>query len=208
MKPLIVINLKTYQQGDESLRLAKAIEKVDKSVIVGAQPTDIYNLAKHTKLKIYSQHADGKLPGRNTGWILPRAIKKNHAKGVFLNHSEHRMTFNEIKTTIPLCKKLNLKTMVFAKDLKAAKNIQKLKPDYIIIEPPELVAGKVSVSEARPELIKKIKKELKSKFLVGAGIKTKEDIDIAMRLGASGVAFSSVITKAKNPEKTLREMLS
>jgi triosephosphate isomerase len=207
MKPLIVINLKTYQQGDESLKLAKQIEKVDKSIIVGAQPTDIYNLAKHTKLKIYSQHADGKLPGRNTGWILPRAIKKNHASGVFLNHSEHRLTYNEIKTTIPLCKKLNLKTMVFAKNLKAAKNLEKLKPDYIIIEPPELVAGDVSVSQARPELIKKIKKELKSKFLVGAGIKTKEDIEIAMKLGASGVAFASAITKAKNPEKKLREML-
>jgi triosephosphate isomerase (TIM) len=207
MKPLIVINLKTYQQGDESLKLAKAIQKVDKGIIVGAQPTDIYNLAKNTKLDIYSQHADGKIPGRNTGWILPRAIKKNHAKGVFLNHSEHRLTFNEIKETIPLCKKLNLKTMVFAKDLKAAKNLEKLKPDYIIIEPPELVSGKVSVSVARPELIKKISKELKTKFLVGAGIHTKEDIKTAMKLGASGVAFSSVITKAKNPEKKLRELL-
>jgi thiamine monophosphate synthase len=43
---------------------------------------------------------------------------------------------------------------------------------------------------------------------VGAGIKTKEDIDKSIKLGASGVAFSSVITTARNPRKVLKELLN
>jgi len=208
MKPLIVINFKTYQQGKKAVELAKKIEKVDTNIIISVQASDIYEIAKATKLKVYSQHVDFFKPGRHTGYILPEAIKKDRAKGVFLNHSEHPLVFSTLKKTIKRCKNIRLKTMVFAKNLKEAKKIQKLKPDYIIIEPPELVGGKVSVSKAKPALIKKIAKELKTKFLVGAGIHTREDVKTAMTLGASGIAISSAITKAKNPEKKLKELLN
>jgi triosephosphate isomerase (TIM) len=209
MKPLIVINLKTYQQGKPVINLAKVIQGVDKNIIIGVQATDIYEIYNQTSLKIYSQHVDPFEPGRNTGFILPESVKKDGAQGTFLNHSEHRIPFNTIKKTVEKCKKLNLKTMVFAKDIKEAKKVETLAPDYIVIEPPELIAGKTSVSEAKPELIKNISKALKpqTRFLVGAGIHSNNDLKIAMQLGASGIVLSSAITTAKNPEKVLRELI-
>jgi triosephosphate isomerase len=206
-KPIIVINLKTYQQGKKAIEIAKKIEKVDKNIILGVQASDVYEIAKKTKLKIYAQHVDSFEPGRNTGYILPEAVKKDGAVGTFLNHSEHKLNFEVLKKTIVRCKKIKLKTLVFANNLKEAEKIQSLKPDYLVIEPPELVAGKKSVSTEKPELISSIKKKIKMKFLVGAGIHTREDVRLAMKLGASGVAFSSVITKAKNPGKKLGEMI-
>jgi len=207
MKPLVIINFKTYQQGKKAVELAKKIEKVDKNIIVGVQASDIYEIAKATKLKVYSQHVDFFKPGRQTGYILPEAVKKDKAKGTFLNHSEHPLKFSVLKKTIKRCKKLKLKIAVFAKDLAEAKKIKKLKPDYLIIEPPELVGGKVSVSKSKPDLIEKIAKELKTKFIVGAGIHTRDDVKVAMKLGASGIAISSAITKAKKPGKKLRELV-
>lgn len=207
MKPIIIINLKTYKQGKAAVEFAKEIEKADRSIIIGVQATDIYEIKKATKLKIYAQHVDYFEPGRNTGFILPEAIKKDGAEGSFLNHSEHRLSFGAIEKTVKRCRKLKLKTAVFAKGLDEAKKIEKLKPDYLIIEPPELVAGNVSVSRAKPELIKNIAAKLKTKFLVGAGIKTSQDLKIAMKLGASGIALSSAITTAKNPSKILKEIL-
>jgi len=207
MKPIIVINFKTYKQGKDVVKLAKAIEKVDKNIIVGVQPSDVYEVVKNTKLKVYAEHVDYFKPGRNTGYVIPEAIKKNGAIGSFLNHSEHKIGFRDLKKTIKRCKKIGLKTIVFASSLKEAKKVQRLNPDYLIIEPPELVAGKVSVSKAKPELIEKIAKKIKIRFLVGAGIHNKEDVKIAMRLGASGIAVSSAITKAKNPGKKLRELV-
>lgn len=209
MKPIIVINLKTYQQGKKAVEISKEIEKVDKNVILGVQASDVYEIVKKTKLKVYVQHVDYFEPGRNTGYILPEAVKKDGAIGTFLNHSEHKLSYDILKKTLERCKKVKLKTLVFVKDLKQAKEIEKLKPDYLIYEPPELVAGDISVSTAKPEIIKNLSKKLKktTKFLVGAGIKNNQDIITSMELGASGVAFSSVITRAKNPGKKLKELI-
>ena len=124
-----------------------------------------------------------------------------------MNHSEHKIPPSILKKTIKRCKKINLKTIVFASSLTEAKKIQRLKPDYLVIEPPELVAGKISVSTAKPKLIKKIKKTIKMPFLVGAGIHENKDIKTAIKLGASGIALSSAIVLSKNPGKKLREMI-
>ena len=207
MEPIIVINFKTYKQGKEVVKLAKKIEELDKKIIIGVQALDILKVVKAVKNPVYVQHVDYQEIGRNTGYVLPEAVKVNGAKGVFLNHSEHRLKLDVIKKTVKRCKALKLKTAIFAKDLKQAQKIKKLKPDYLIIEPPELVAGKVSVSKAKPKLIEEIGEKLKYDFLVGAGIKTNEDVKAAMKLGASGIAISSAITKAKNPVKKLKELL-
>ena len=97
--------------------------------------------------------------------------------------------------------------LVFVSNLKEAKKVEKLKPDYLIFEPPELVGGKISVSKAKPELIKSISKNIKMKFLVGAGIHSKNDVRKSLELGADGIAVSSAITKSKNPWKKLRELI-
>jgi triosephosphate isomerase len=208
MKPIIVINLKTYKQGKAAIDLAKEIKKVNKTIILGVQASDIYEIVRETRLKIYSQHVDYEKKGKATGFVLPEAIKKDGAVGSFLNHSEHKLNYDILKKTIKRCNKIGLKTMVFASSIKEALKIEKLKPNYLIYEPPELVGGKKSVSKEKPEIIKKISKKIKMKFLVGAGIHTREDVKIALRLGASGIAVSSAVVTAKNPEKKLKELLN
>ncbi|MFA5060957.1 MAG: triose-phosphate isomerase [Candidatus Pacearchaeota archaeon] len=207
MKPIILINFKTYNYGKIAIALAKEIEKVNKNIIIAVQPTDIKEISSKTKLKVYSQHVDSAKPERATGFITPESVKSVGASGVLLNHSEHQIDFKTLKETIKRCKKIKLNTAIFASGLKEAKKIEKLKPTFLIYEPPELVGGKISVSSSKPEIISKIAKSIKTKFLVGAGIKTKEDIKNSIKLGASGVAFASVITTAKNPKKTLKELL-
>ncbi len=207
MKPIVIVNFKTYKQGRDAVDLAKQVEKVDKEILVGVQASDIYEIVRKTKLKVYSQHVDFLEKGRATGFVLPEAVKGDKAVGSFLNHSEHKLKLDVLKKTMKRCGEVGLKTVVFASSLAEALKIEKLKPDYLIIEPPELVGGKVSVSKSKPGLIEGIKKKLKMKFLVGAGIHSSEDLRIAMKLGASGIAVSSAICNAKNPEKKLRDLV-
>jgi len=164
LEMITVINFKTYKTGKDALKLAKTIEKFNKNIIIGVQPSHLNEIATKTKLKVYSQHVDQFKPERHTGYIIPETIKKDGAKGTFLNHSEHKIPFRILKKTIKVCKETKLKTIVFASNLKEAKRIQKLKPDLLIIEPPELVATKTSVSKEKPEL-KKHFKEIKNKIL-------------------------------------------
>lgn len=207
MKPIVIINFKTYKQGKQAIELAKQIEKVSKNIIIGVQASDIYEISKATRLKVYSQHVDYETKGRATGYVLPEAVKKDGAIGSFLNHSEHKLSFNVLKKTMKRCKEVKLKTMVFASSIKEAVKIEKLKPNYLIYEPPELVGGKISISKAKPGIIRKISKKLKMKFLVGAGIHSARDVKTSMKLGAFGIAVSSSVCKAKNPGKKLRELM-
>jgi len=211
-KPVIIINFKTYKQGKEVIKLARKIENIAKknkkyNFILGVQPTDVYEVAKSVKLPVYSEHIDPFKPGRYTGYILPEAIKNDSGRGTFLNHSEHPIAFDTLKQTIKRCKVLHLKTAVFVKNIKEAKKVEILKPSYLIYEPPELVAGKTSVSKAKSFIIRKFKDKIKIRFLVGAGIHTHRDLKNALDLGASGVAISSAIVKSKAPEKKLLRLL-
>jgi triosephosphate isomerase len=207
-KPIVIINLKTYQQGEKTIEIAKKIENISKDIIIGVQASDIYEVCKKIKLKIFAQHVDPYEPGRHTGYIIPESVKKDGATGTFLNHSEHKISFDVLKKTIKRCKEIGLKTAVFASNLKEAKKIEKLKPDYIIYEPPELVAGNISVTSAKPGIIEKISNSLKMPFLVGAGIKTSEDVRRSLEIGAIGIVVSSAITTAKDPEKALMELIT
>jgi len=203
----IIINLKTYHQRKGVIELAKKIQKINKNIILGVQASNIYEVVKKTNLRVFSEHVDPYEPGRHTGFIIPETVKKDGAKGTFLNHSEHKISFKILKKTIERCKDIKLKTAVFAGSLKEAKKIERLKPNYLIYEPPELVAGNISVSKSKPKIIAKIAKKLDVPFLVGAGIKNKKDVETAIKFGASGIAISSAITKARNPEKKLRELV-
>lgn len=205
--PIVVINLKTYKSGKDVLKLCKIIEKIDKKIIVGVSPVDISEIVNKTKLTVYSQHVDPLTPGRNTGYIIPEAIKSRGATGVFLNHSEHPLDHETIEKSINRCKEIGLKTFVFARSKDECLVIEKLAPDYLCYEPPELVAGTISVSTAKPEVISDISNALKMKVLVGAGVKNNLDLRKSLELGSSGIALSSAITQAENPGKVLKELL-
>ena len=207
MKQITIINFKTYKNGKEAIALAKKIEKVNRKIIIGVQASDIHEIVRNTSLEVFAQHVDPYEPGRYTGYTIPEGVKASGAKGTFLNHSEHKLDLKTIELTIMRCRQAGLKTAVFAKNLREARKIESFKPDFLIYEPPELVAGDISVSNAKPKIIEEIAREIKMKFLVGAGIKNRKDVLTALKLGASGIAVSSAITKARNPEKVLRELI-
>lgn len=205
---MIVINFKTYKTGKKALILAKKLNRVSKRVVLVVPAPDIYLISSKVKNSIFAEHVDYFEQDRHTGAISPEDIKSNGANGSLINHSEKRLTLGEIGLTIRRCKKLNLKTIVCTSNLTEAKKIDKFKPDFIAYEPPELIAGNISVSQARPDVIEKAVKQIKTPLLVGAGIKNKKDLQIAKKLGAKGILISSAIIKDKYPEKILRRLLS
>jgi len=210
---MIIINLKTYQQGTgkEAENITKQFsniaKKTKKKIIVCAQTADIRMLSKIKNIIIFAQDISSVEYGKNTGSILCEDIKEAGAKGSLVNHSEKRINKTEIKKRIDKLKKLKMISVVCAKNYKEAKELSKFKPDYIAYEHPQLIGGKISVSEAKPEIIKKVVTGLRIPVLVGAGINNKNDIKKSYELGAKGILISSAIVTAKNPGKKLYEIL-
>ncbi|MDO8627240.1 MAG: triose-phosphate isomerase, partial [Candidatus Diapherotrites archaeon] len=91
-----------------------------------------------------------------------------------------------------------------------AKKYAKLNPDYIAIEPPELIGSGKAVSKEKPELITKSADAVnsaknKTKLLCGAGIVSGQDVAKALELGSKGILVASGIIKAKNWTKVIEE---
>ena len=152
------------------------------------------------------EHADPVETGAFTGAVSFLEVKSAKAYGVLLNHSEKRMKFEDIKKGISLARKYKLKVVVSSNNLSEAEKISKLKPDYLAIEPPELISGKISVSSSRPNLIKNAAKKINN-LLVGAGIHNSSDVKKSIEYGAKGVLVSSAVVLSNNPKKVLNELI-
>lgn len=210
---MIFVNFKTYKQGTgkEAVELAKICAEVGKetkiSIIPVVQAVDIFRLSS-LDFKIWAQHVDDIEYGPNTGQILPEAVKAAGAQGTLLNHSENKLPVEVLNETIKHCQRLGLKVLVCSDNLEEARQLMASKLDFIAYEPPELIGSQTaSVSTAKPEIVKDFVKEIKTiPVLVGAGIHTREDVKIALKLGAKGILVSSDVVLAQNPEKELFDL--
>jgi triosephosphate isomerase len=217
--PCLVINFKAFKEGTgkSALKIAKTAEKISNklNICIAVSPNffDLKEIAKKVSILTFAQHCDAAEEGAFTGHVTAYQIKEAGGKGVILNHSEKRMELDDVEDIIELAKKYKLTTIVCANEIEIAKAVAVLNPDFIALEPPELIGGNISVSQAQPEVITKFVIEVKKfnskvKLLVGAGVKTKEDVKKAIELGADGVILASGVVKAKNVSKAIEDLAS
>jgi len=215
---MIVINFKTYPQatGEKAVKLAKICHQVavasGVSVAIGLQAADIYRVSQKVEIPIFAQHFDPLEPGRNTGWTVLPVLKKSGASGVFLNHSEHPFppNYTELKKAVKMVQEQELQVLVFSPDLERSKIIDKFNPDYIALEEPSMVSGDTAMVKLPKfkKLIKEFSRSINSFPLIGAGIKTKEDVKESLKLGVKGVALASGFIKSDNPKEVLQGFAS
>ncbi|WP_259051889.1 triose-phosphate isomerase [Methanococcus voltae] len=219
MKPVVIINFKTYLEsiGDKGLQIAKYAEKVSEEsgieISVAPQFTDLRTIVEKTNIKVYSQHMDAIKPGSNTGKILPEAVRSTGAVGTLINHSERRLLLSDIEELITKSKELKLESVVCTNNIGVSKAVSALAPNYVAVEPPELIGSGTPVSKANPQIVEgtvsavhDINKNVK--VLCGAGISKGEDVKSALELGAEGVLLASGVVKAKDVEKSIRDLIS
>ncbi|NJL44177.1 MAG: triose-phosphate isomerase, partial [Nitrosarchaeum sp.] len=159
---------------------------------IAVQATDIYRIAREVSIPVYAQHIDTHDAASHTGAITAHAVKAAGAKGTLLNHSERRIDLDMLQASILAAKKSRLAIIACASTPEIGSAIDALDPDYIAIEPPELIGGEHSVSTAKPEVISRsvhlILNHLHcERVLVGAGVKDTKDVAKALELGACGV---------------------
>lgn len=217
--PVIIVNYKTYERGygANALALTKILQKVAEemkaSVAVAVCPTDIQTISKECSLPVFAQHIDAIGFGSHTGYVLPEAVTEAGAVGTLINHSEHRLRLADIEECVRRAKEVGLITCVCTNNLDTSRAASLLSPDFVAVEPPELIGGDISVSKAQPELVKGTVDAVKAvspevKVLCGAGVKNSEDVRKALELGSEGVLLASGVVKAEDVEATMRDLVS
>ncbi len=217
--PAIIINFKVYPQvdGEACYDLIKVCNQVAEAqgtniVVCPAMPY----LAKSVEvadIPVFSEHIDTLKPGSGTGFITAEAVKAAGARGTLINHSEHRLKLADIDLAISRAKENGLETIVCSNNIKVSKAAAVLKPEFVAVEPPELIGGDVSVTSANPDIVSDTVKAIKEidpgvGVLCGAGVKTGADVAKAIELGSVGVLLASGVTKTDDPKKVLEDLVS
>jgi triosephosphate isomerase len=217
--PLVLVNLKTYKEGmgNRAHLIANEAQRVmqESGVTIGLAPSyiDLHPLAHHFTIPVYAQHVDGCEPGANTGHITVEAIRTAGAAGSLVNHSERRLTIADIESSVRGLAAAKLISVVCTNNEATSAGAAALGPNYVAIEPPELIGSGVSVSKANPDIIKKSVAAVRAvnsnvKVLTGAGIQSGECVKIAIDLGTDGVLLASSVVKSKEPGTVLRDLVS
>lgn len=215
--PVIIVNFKAYPEsiGVSCLNIAKAAEIVYKDtgvqIVVAPPATEIANVSSSVEIPVFAQHADPVEPGAHTGAITVEMVKEAGAEGLLINHSERRLILADIETLINKARANKLVSVLCTNTPLVTGAGTVLDPDFLAIEPPELIGTGIPVSKAKPEVVlnsisiaKKVNPKVK--VICGAGITTGEDVYAALKLGTMGVLLASGVVKAKDPKRVIREM--
>ena len=215
-----VINTKNYLEtaGSNALRLARVLDSLQQRYSSKKGAKIVFHLAlpsyalflvsnSYPKLILSVQHLDVEGQGSTTGYQVAEVAKSFGASGSILNHSEHRISYKDVKSLVEHLRNLKMESIVCARTPDEVSRFGKLAPDFIAIEPPELIGSGNAVSKANPKIISKSKSAIEeankktsfhSVLLCGAGIVEEEDSRAAIELGASGILVASGVVKSTN----------
>jgi triosephosphate isomerase len=214
--PVIIINFKTYPQatGDGAAKIATALGLVDGArdkVMLAVQALDLYRLSGKGLL-VLAQHVDATQPGQNTGKVTTAGVRAAGGHGSLLNHSEHPIDWKAAADAVAALRSQNLLSVICARDVEAATAAARIGPDFVAVEPPELIGGNVSVTTADPRIVRDSVDAVhlvnpNVRVLCGAGVKNGQDVAAALKLGADGVLVASGVVLARDPAAALTDLL-
>ncbi len=214
---LVVVNFKTYQTAhgasaeelalamsgiDTDARMIAAVSALDLAAVVVAAPD----------LEVWCQHLDPVGFGSNTGWLHPETAIERGATGTLINHAEHKVSIEHVAMLLDQVPE-GFEVCACAADIDEAMAMAALVPNYVAVEPPELIGGDTSVTNADPDIVsdtaaavREVSEEVE--ILCGAGVKTGADVAKAIELGTTGVLLASGVTKADDPAAALSGLIS
>ncbi len=219
MNKVVIVNFKAYAEvdGQKAVDLAKTCEEVatetGAAIMVCPPMVELAAVSASVNIPVLSQNVDAKKPGSATGWVTPSMVRACGCYGTLINHSEHKVDPQIVGEAVRMSHDLGLCVIVCADNVESAKQLAIFAPDYIAVEPPELIGGDISVTTADPDIVKNTVSEVHSvnpdiKVLCGAGVKNGKDVATAIELGADGVLLASGVVKSSDPRATLRDLVS
>jgi triosephosphate isomerase len=215
-RPLIV-NFKNYREvfsAQRTIELANSAKVVAAKlnvevVLAPPQPSLALVCSSVPDISVVCQHVDIEQEGATTGFFIPETARSYGAQGSLINHSEHRIERTDvIADTVKRLRALQMKSIVCARTVDEVSKLSALQPDFIAIEPPELIGSGRAVSKENPSIITDSIKAAgnKTKVVCGAGITDKADVIKAMELGSHGILVASGVIKARSWSEKLTEL--
>lgn len=208
---MLLVNFKRYDEvmyGGGSLRLAQAAETVSKAYgleIAVAPPVEHIEIAKEVSIPVFAQYI-------NSTDMTAEKAKSLGLKGTLINHSDYKVPEGEVLHYVNDARRCGLTSVVCVNSVEEAQAYASFKPDYMAIEPDNLIGTGKSVSTTRPDAISDLadlllRHGMEGRAMCGAGISNDADVRAALEFGASGgVLVSSAVVKSKDWQGKIEEL--
>jgi triosephosphate isomerase len=194
-----------------ALDAQKAAKTLNLEIVVAPPQPSIGIVKQNVDIPVFSQHIDDAKTGQSTGYFIPEMARSYGAAGSIINHSEHRLSYVVISNLVERLKQLSMTSVVCAQTPKEVAELAELNPDFIAIEPPELIGSGKAVSKESPKIIlDSIKSAAQNskytKLICGAGIVDQSDVTAALHLGVEGILVASGIIKSNSWYEKILEL--
>jgi|RhiMethySRZTD1v2_1073278.scaffolds.fasta_scaffold03551_6 triosephosphate isomerase len=220
--PILILNFKNYHEieGQKGIELARSVQQVSESfggsiqlVVAPSQPA-LALVKQNVNIPVFAQHLDYAEAGSTTGYFIPEMARSFGAEGSLLNHSEHRIDkLDNIQGLVDRLRSLQMVSVVCARTASEVSTLARFEPDYIAIEPPELIGSGKAVSRENPSIVTDsinaaARMSQNVRVICGAGITDANDVSSALKLGAVGILVASGIIKATSWIDKITELAS
>jgi len=220
--PILILNFKNYHEieGQKGIELARSVQQVSESfggsiqlVVAPSQPA-LALVKQNVNIPVFAQHLDYAEAGSTTGYFIPEMARSFGAEGSLLNHSEHRIDkLDNIQGLVDRLRSLQMVSVVCARTASEVSTLARFEPDYIAIEPPELIGSGKAVSRENPSIVTDSINAAawmsqNVRVICGAGITDANDVSSALKLGAVGILVASGIIKATSWIDKITELAS
>jgi triosephosphate isomerase len=209
----VLVNCKAYAADPLEIATAARDVAAESGVRIAVAPQTAHlERVSETGVETWAQHVASVEPGSHTGSALAEAVADAGAVGTLVNHSERRLKLADIDGALDAADRAGLEAIVCANNPDQVGAAAALSPDAVAVEPPELIGGDVSVSQADPDIVEDAVAAAASvdesvAVLCGAGVSTGEDLVAAGELGAEGVLLASGVAKADDPRAALADLV-
>jgi triosephosphate isomerase len=203
--------------GEKTIELSKSAEKVSidlgVELIVAPPQPSLWAVVKAINIPVICQHLEDADVGSSTGYFVPEIARSYGSIGSLINHSEHRIDIKSISNLVRRLKSLKMTSIVCARTPAEVAEVAKFDPDFVAIEPPELIGSGKAISKEAPQIISSSLTAVNdnsdlARMVCGAGIVDKSDVTKALELGASGILVASGIIKSEAWEEKISELAS
>lgn len=215
-RAVLIINCKNYAEASgrrllSMLRAAASAQRRFGVRVAVAPPPPLAAACARRGARVFAQHVDCAPAGGTTGRAVPEILRACGVSGSLVNHSENRARPSDVACAVEKLRALGMVSVVCARTSAEALRMARLGPDYVAIEPPDLIGSGRAVSSERPALVEGAARAVasartRSKLLCGAGIASAADARRAGELGSSGVLVASGVVKAASPARAISEL--
>lgn len=220
--PILILNFKNYHEieGQKGIELARSVQKVSESfvgsiqLVIAPPQAALALVIQNVNTPVFAQHLDYAEAGSTTGYFIPEMARSFGAQGSLLNHSEHRIDkLDTVQGLVNRLRSLQMVSVVCARTPSEVSTLARFEPDYIAIEPPELIGSGRAVSRENPSIVTDsinaaAKMSQNARVICGAGITDANDVSSALKLGAVGILVASGIIKATSWIDKITELAS